>query len=121
MRIMHVILSRGFAGSERYAAELASFQAKEHEVALVLRRSHRSRFGTSIVDALSDRVHVSTVPTWLRTVHVSTVPTWLRTQHWVEQRIREFRPDVIHTHLRRSSRIIARAHAQAPAVATLHI
>ncbi len=109
MRIMHVILSRGFAGSERYAAELADCQAKEHEVTILLRRTHRSRFGTSVVDALSDRVAVSTVPTW-----------W-RTQQAVEQRIREFRPDIIHTHLRRSSRIIARAHAHAPAVATLHI
>src|ERR1700693_5689748 len=107
MRIMHVILSRGFAGSERYAAELASFQAAEHDVTVLVRRTHRSRYGTSIVDAVSDRVHVSTVPTW-----------W-RTQESVEQRIEEFRPDIIHTHLRRSSRIIARAHTTAPTVATL--
>ncbi len=109
MRIMHMILSSGFAGSERYAAELAGFQAAEHEVSLVVRRRHRSRFGTSIVDAVSNRVQVS------------TVPTWLRTQASVERCIRDFLPDVIHTHLRRSSRIIARAHAAAPAVATLHI
>jgi glycosyltransferase involved in cell wall biosynthesis len=109
MRIMHVILSRGFAGSERYAAELASFQAAEHDVMLIVRRTHRSRFGTSIVDAVSQRVHVS------------EVPSLLRTQHAVEMRIREFRPDVIHTHLRRSGRLIARAHAGAPSVATLHM
>src|ERR1700686_4717281 len=108
MRIMHVILSNGFAGSERYAAELASFQAAEHDVMLIVRRTHRSRFGTSIVDAVSNRVHVS------------TVSTWLGTQRSVERRIQEFLPDVIHTHLRRSSRIIARARAQAPSVATLH-
>src|ERR1700683_4294339 len=108
MRIMHTILSRGFAGSERYAAELASCQAAEHDVMLVVRRTHRSRFGTSVVDAVSDRVRVC------------TVPTWLRTQGSVERRIREFDPDVIHTHLRRSSRIIARARTAAPSVATLH-
>src|SRR6202142_2590374 len=109
MRIMHVILSRGFAGSERYAAELASFQSAEHEVTLLVRRMHRSRFGMSIVDAISGRVKVS------------VVPTWGRTQHAVEHCIEEFRPDVIHTHLRRSSRIIARAHPDAASVATLHI
>jgi glycosyltransferase involved in cell wall biosynthesis len=108
MRIMHVILSDGFAGSERYAAELASVQAAEHDVMLVVRRTHRSRFGTSIVDAVSNRVQVA------------AVPTWLGTQRSVERRIREFLPDVIHTHLRRSSRVIARARAQAPSVATLH-
>ena len=108
MRIMHVILSRGFAGSERYAAELASVQAAEHDVMLIVRRTHRSRFGTSIVDALSDRVRLA------------TVPTWLGTQPAVQEHIREFHPDVIHTHLRRSGRIIARAHAGTPSVATLH-
>jgi len=108
MRIMHLILSRGFAGSERYAAELASFQAAEHEVMLIVRRTHRSRFGTSVVDAVSNRVQVS------------AVPTWVGTQRSVERRIQEFLPDVIHTHLRRSSRIIARARAHAPSVATLH-
>jgi len=108
MRIVHVILSRGFAGSERYAAELASFQAAENDVLLIVRRSHRSRFGTSIVDAVSQRVEVSPVPTW-----------W-RTQSSVERRIHDFAPDVIHTHLRRSSRIIARAKFGVPSVATLH-
>ena len=109
MRIMHVILSRGFAGSERYAAELANFQSAEHEVTLLVRRTHRNRFGVSIVDAVSDRVTVRAVPIW-----------W-RTQHAVEHFIEEFRPDVIHTHLRRSSRIVARAHPDAASVATLHI
>jgi glycosyltransferase involved in cell wall biosynthesis len=108
MRILHVILSSGFAGSERYAAELASFQAAEHDVMLIVRRTHRSRFGTSIVDAVSKRVCVS------------PVPAWVGTQRSVERRIQEFRPDVIHTHLRRSSRIIARARADAASVATLH-
>jgi glycosyltransferase involved in cell wall biosynthesis len=108
MRIMHVILSRGFAGSERYAAELASFQAADHEVMLIVRRTHRSRSGTSVVDAVSDRVQVS------------PVPTWVGTQRAIERRIQEFLPDVIHTHLRRSGRIIARAHTEAPSVATLH-
>jgi glycosyltransferase involved in cell wall biosynthesis len=108
MRILHVILSSGFAGSERYAAELASFQAAEHDVMLIVRRTHRSRFGTSIVDAVSKRVCVS------------PVPAWVGTQRSVERRIQEFRPDVIHTHLRRSSRIIARARADVASVATLH-
>jgi glycosyltransferase involved in cell wall biosynthesis len=109
MRILHVILSSGFAGSERYAAELASFQAAEHDVMLIVRRTHRSRCGTSIVDAVSRRVRVS------------PVPAWLGTQRSVERHIEEFAPDVIHTHLRRSSRIIARARADAATVATLHI
>ena len=106
---MHVILSRGFAGSERYAAELASLQATAHEVMLVVRSRHRNRSGATVLDAVADRVGVA------------TVPTWFGTQRAVERCIAQFSPDVIHTHLRRSARIIARAHAAAPSVATLHI
>lgn len=109
MRIMHLILSRGFAGSERYAAELAGVQSAEHDVMLVVRSGHRSGSGTSIVDAVAERVRVE------------TVPSWLGTQSSVERRIREFAPDVIHTHLRRSARVVARAKSAAPSVATLHI
>ncbi|GAC1496381.1 MAG: glycosyltransferase family 4 protein [Steroidobacteraceae bacterium] len=109
MRIMHVILSSGFAGSERYAAELANIQSAEHDVMLVVRRKHANRSGTSILEAVSDRVLVA------------VVPTWFKTQRAVEQRILEFRPDVIHTHLRRSARMVARARPDAPSVATLHI
>src|ERR1700676_774084 len=67
MRIMHIILSRGFAGSERYVAELASIQSAENDVRLVVRKGHRSRFGTSILDAVSNRVQVSPVSAWWRT------------------------------------------------------
>src|SRR6202140_1899264 len=97
MRIMHVILSKAFAGCERYAGEPPSFQSAEHDVMLVVRRKNRSRFGASILDVVSDRVGVS------------MVPTWFRTQRAVERRIQEFRPDIIHTHLRKSARIVARA------------
>lgn len=108
MRIMHVILSRGFAESERYVAELASFQATAHEVTILLCRNHRSRSGTSIVDAVSDRVEIRTVSTW-----------W-RAQHSVDQHIQDFQPDILHTHLRRASRLISRVDPDTLAVATLH-
>jgi hypothetical protein len=109
MRIMHVILSRSFAESERYVAELASFQAAEHDVTILLCRYYRSRSDTSIVNAVSDRVEIRTVSTW-----------W-RAQYSVDQHIQDFRPDIIHAHLRRSSRLIAGAEADMPAVATLHV
>jgi glycosyltransferase involved in cell wall biosynthesis len=76
---------------------------------LIVRRVHRNRFGSSIVDAVSNRVRIR------------PVPGLLLTQRAVERQIAEFRPDVIHTHLRRSGRIIARAHAESPSVATLHM
>jgi glycosyltransferase involved in cell wall biosynthesis len=109
MRILHLILSQGFAGSERYAAELANVQAAQHTVMLMVRSRHRGRGGASILDAVSDAVTVQTVP-----------DRW-GTQRAVERGIARWQPDVIHTHLRRSARIVARAGSPAPSIATLHI
>ena len=41
LRILQVILSRGFAGSERAAAEACNALAQHHDVALVIRSDHR--------------------------------------------------------------------------------
>ena len=62
MRIAHLILSDGFAGSERSTIESCNFQCREHEVLLVVRRGHRSRAGASIVDHVDPRVRVAVVP-----------------------------------------------------------
>jgi glycosyltransferase involved in cell wall biosynthesis len=109
MRIMHVILSRGFAGSERSTAESCNTQSREHEVALVLRRSHMSPSGASI------REHVDPA------VKVWTVPDLLFTRRELGRAIAHFRPDVIHTHLRRSTRLVTQLRPAAATIATLHL
>src|SRR3546814_13501993 len=64
--LAHVILSRGFAGSERSTAESCNAQAATgHAVLLVVRRSHRDGNGASVLDHLDPRVKVETVPTRL--------------------------------------------------------
>lgn len=106
---MHVILSRGFAGSERSTAESCNAQVQlGHEVMLVVRRSHRSH-GQSIRDHLAGAVQVREVNDRL----------W--TQRQLRQAIEAFGPDIIHTHLRRASRLVARIEPQAATIATLHL
>jgi glycosyltransferase involved in cell wall biosynthesis len=106
---MHVILSRGFAGSERSTAESCNSQVRlGHEVMLVVRRSHRSH-GQSIRDHLAPAVQVA------------EVNDRLFTQRQLRQAIEAFRPDVIHTHLRRASRLVARINPDAATIATLHL
>lgn len=111
MRIAHVILSRGFAGSERSTAESCNAQAAggANEVLLVVRRSHRASNGASILD------HV--VPD----VHVEVVPDRLFTGRAIAHALAAFRPDLVHCHLRRSTRLVARIRPSAALVATLHL
>jgi glycosyltransferase involved in cell wall biosynthesis/UDP:flavonoid glycosyltransferase YjiC (YdhE family) len=106
---MHVILSRGFAGSERAAAEACTALSQRHDVALVVREDHRNPAGASVLDAVASDIPVFLVP-----------PRW-DTRRRLERAIREWAPDVVHTHLRRGTRYVARIGAPAVHVCTLHL
>ena len=109
MRIVHVILSRGFAGSERSTAESCNAQCAEHELLLVVRRSHASRSGLSILEHLDARVRVAVVP-----------DRWF-TRRRLARELAAFAPDVIHTHLRRATRLVTQIRPPAATIATLHL
>jgi glycosyltransferase involved in cell wall biosynthesis len=106
---MHVILSRGFAGSERSTVESCNAHVQlGHEIMLVVRRSHRYH-GQSIVDHIAPEVRVQ------------VVNDRLFTKYQIGRAIRAFRPDVIHTHLRRATRLVAKLRPDAATISTLHI
>jgi len=106
---MQVILSQGFAGSERAAAEASNAMCAAHEVTLALRRDHRAANGSSIRDHIDPRVTVVELP-----------PRWF-TRHRLAAAIRAARPDVIHTHLRRGTRYVAQLRPDAAHFCTLHL
>ncbi|MCU0758661.1 MAG: glycosyltransferase [Steroidobacteraceae bacterium] len=108
MRILHALLSSGFAGTERATAEMCNALCDAHEVALAVRRGHRSRAGASIVDHLDPRVQRHELGDWFPGRGLARL-------------VREWRPDVIHTHLRKSTRLVARLRPPCPAIATLHM
>jgi glycosyltransferase involved in cell wall biosynthesis len=109
LRILQVILSRGLAGSERAAAETCNALSRNHDVALVIRDDHRGRSGASIRDILDPGVTVFEIPA-----------LWF-TRRRLGETIRAWRPDVIHTHLRRGTRFVAQLAPGAVHVATLHL
>jgi len=109
LRVMQVILSRGFAGSERAAVEACAALAQRHDVALVVRSDHRNAAGVSLLDALQPGVQVF------------EVPAYLGTRQRLATLVREWRPDVIHTHLRRGTRLVAQLRPEAAHLSTLHL
>src|SRR5271166_47183 len=109
MRIAHIILSRGFAGSERATAEMCNAQqARAHEILLIIKRSHTNGAGISIRQWLDPRIQVVEVSNWLP-------------RGGIEKALDNFKPDIIHGHLRRSTRMLSRIRPRVPTVATLHI
>jgi len=109
LRVMHAILSQGFAGSEHAAAEAANSMCDEHDVALVVRDRNRSPSGASILDGIDPRVEVI------------EVPGWPFTRRAMARAIGRWHPNVVHTHLRRSTRYVAQIHPGAAHFCTLHM
>lgn len=111
--IGHILLSRGFAGSERSTAESCNAQCERHSVFVISREDHRSANGASIDDALDPRVKRFYLPSGL----------WgrLREQVLVKTILQRERPDIVHSHLRRATRILARIKPNAACIATLHV
>jgi glycosyltransferase involved in cell wall biosynthesis len=109
IRVMQVILSSGFAGSERAVAETCNAMCARHDVAIVIRSDHRSLGGASIRDHLDPQVQVI------------EVPGFQGTRRRLAEAIRSWRPDVIHTHLRRGTRYVAQIGAGPVRFCTLHL
>jgi len=108
MRIAHMLLSRGFAGTERATAEMCNAHVGAHAVLLILRRDHRGAGRASIRDHLDPAVQVIEVNRW-----------WPGPA--VRAALAQFAPEVVHAHLRRSTRLLAHLQPRAATVATLHL
>ena len=109
MHIAHLILTRCFAGSERYACELANVQVEAgHRVTMVLRRAAAQDRPDAIAHRLDPRIEVETT-------HDLLAP-------WQARRIlRRLQPDVAHAHLSAACRALQGLDAHCLRVATLHI
>ena len=105
---MHVCLSRGFAGTERATTEICNAHVGEHDVCLVVRRGHRTANGVSMLDRLDPRVVVRAVGDWFA-------------RRGIARALNEFRPQIVHTHLRRATRLVARLAPPCATIATLHL
>ena len=108
MRIVHMILSTGFAGSERATAEMCNAQCPDHDVMLIIKRGHTDRRGVSIRQWVDPRVRVVEVNDWFPRTGIARA-------------LEEFAPDVIHAHLRRSTRMLSRIKPRAVTIVTLHM
>jgi glycosyltransferase involved in cell wall biosynthesis len=110
MRIAHLLFTKRFAGSERYAVELANAQAAHHDVWFVLARAAAEDRPDAWAHRLDPRVRQ--VRLWMPRVLTATrVARWART----------WQPDVCHAHLSFACKAVSALQLRAARVATLHI
>lgn len=116
-RILHVILSRGFKGSERSAVEYCNYlHSSGHEVGIVVCRSQgvaRSTSGKPCVECIEEHLHPG--------IRVFRIPRQLFALRALRAAVERFAPDVIHCHLARATRLVSKLQTGVATVATLHM
>lgn len=111
MKIVHIILTHSFAGSERYAVELANLQADQHQdVTIILHKRGCEDRPNAIAHRVSDKVKVLQVAGF----------KWLAIYR-ARQLLRQLKPDVAHAHLSAACRVLHGVKGLCLRVATLHI
>ncbi len=108
MRIVHLLLTRRFAGTERHVLELAAAQSSEHDVTLVLRRAGALNRPDAIAHRVDPRVRVEVVGDLFAPARARRL-------------LRGLRPDVAHAHLSGGCRALHGLAGNVLRVATLHI
>lgn len=111
MKIVHAILTSRFAGSERYAIELANAQSQNHDVSIIL----SPKGSEDRADALKHRI-ASRV-----TVHELKSRTKFFQIYETRKLLSGISHDVIHGHLSTACRALSGLKCNSPRVATLHI
>jgi len=109
MKIVHLLLTRRFAGTERHVLELADAQAAAgHDVTLILRRAATQKRPDAIAHRVASAVRVEVISDLL--------PVW-----GARRLVRALRPDVAHAHLSGGCRALHGLEGVCARVATLHI
>lgn len=115
MKILHSIFTHDDGGTERYVADLANRQVADgHEVTVMIRGD---RHGGSHEDAflqwLDEGVNIVALPNKWLFLKWPSLP--------IKQKLKQIKPDIIHTHHGRDSRYLAKLAGEIPVVATVHM
>lgn len=109
LKIAHVLLSRGFAGTERSTVESCNYQCAQHDVILIIRKGQGKSSGAGVIEKLDPRVRIL------------EVAARFFTRRNIQSIVDEEQPDVLHAHLRRATRLLSKIKSAAAKVSTLHI
>ncbi|WP_423185255.1 glycosyltransferase [Alishewanella sp. d11] len=111
MKIVHIILTHSFAGSERYAVELANLQAaQQHDVSIILHQRGCENRPNAIAQRVSDKVKIYQVSGFK-----------LLAIYRARRLLKTLKPDVAHAHLSAACRVLHSLSGLCLRVATLHI
>ena len=103
MKILHVIISKGFAGSELYLINLINYQSKKNDTYLIKSLNNEAKRYKKLLNL---KTKVFDVSGFFKKIKVNKI-------------IQRINPDIVHTHLGISSRIIKKKNFKL--ISTLHM
>jgi glycosyltransferase involved in cell wall biosynthesis len=100
--ILHVILSKGYAGSEKYVLDLVRYQNKDHKVFLVILKSNRifKRY-------IDDKIKTFEIGNFFKKYRVKNI-------------IKKIKPNIVHTHLGEAAKSVNKS-PDYKTISTMHI
>ena len=104
IRIIHINLSSGFAGSERHLVDLVNFQSDNYDTYLIKLKKN-SFINYSIIS---------------RKTKIYKISKFFK-RYFLKKIIQKIKPDIIHTHLGGASRIISKKWGNFKLCATCHM
>lgn len=115
MHILHSLFTNDLGGTERYVADLANEQLQQGHQVSVLLRGKRQLHGLAdaFLQWLKPGVQVVSLPRHFMWRRWPLLPIW-----W---KVKQLKPDIIHTHHGRDSRYLAKVAGDIPVVASLHM
>lgn len=111
MKITHLILTRNFAGSERYAVELANLQSRTHDVSIVISPQAAEPRPEALLHRIDAAVRVFVLKRKLPIFQIFEARRLLG----------KIAPDIAHCHLSTACRAASGYAGPSKRVATLHL
>ena len=100
--ILHVILSKGYAGSEKYVLDLVRYQNKDHKVYLVILKSNRI-----LKKYLDDKIKTFEIGNFFK-------------KYKIKNLIKKIKPNIIHTHLGEAAKCVNKS-TDYKTISTMHM
>ena len=102
IKILHVILSKGFAGSEKYVVDLTKYQKKTNKVNVIISQDNKM-----LGSFLRKNIKVYKVGKFFK-------------KYQIKNLIKKIEPNIVHTHLGEASRTISKS-ADYKVISTMHM
>ena len=102
IKIIHILISKGFAGSEKYLCDLIDYQSKFFDVSIIILKKN-----LILKKDINKNVKIFQIIDFFKKIQITKI-------------INEIKPDIVHTHLSNASKCVSKSD-KFKIIATAHM